>query len=342
MELLLINHPLDCPMCDKGGECPLQNQAMSTGRADSRFHEHKREYPKPINISSAGAAGPRAVCALPALHPVLRGDRRRQVHRPDEPQRRRRDQRLPRRGVRAAAGEGDDGDVPFNSYFSGNTVQICPVGALTGCPVPVPGPAVRPRVELRRCASTAPPAARSAPTTAGARSCAGWRARTRRSTRSGTATRAGGASVRDRLRPDDHPEGARRGDRRTARGVLERGHRVAAEGLRNARDGAHGVGVLTGGRLTVEDAYAYAKFARIVLRTNDIDFRSRPRLGGGDEPSWRPPSPARPRSRTRTSTPLPRSSSSAWSRRRSHRSSSCGCASSTASASCRSSPSRRS
>ena len=52
MELLLINHPLDCPMCDKGGECPLQNQAMSTGRADSRFHEHKREYPKPITISS--------------------------------------------------------------------------------------------------------------------------------------------------------------------------------------------------------------------------------------------------------------------------------------------------
>ena len=52
MELLLINHPLDCPTCDKGGECPLQNQAMSTGRADSRFHEHKREYPKPINISS--------------------------------------------------------------------------------------------------------------------------------------------------------------------------------------------------------------------------------------------------------------------------------------------------
>src|SRR5688572_23075160 len=52
MELLLINHPLDCPMCDKGGECPLQNQAMSTGRTDTRFVEQKREYPKPINISS--------------------------------------------------------------------------------------------------------------------------------------------------------------------------------------------------------------------------------------------------------------------------------------------------
>src|SRR5262245_61304296 len=52
MELLLMNHPLDCPMCDKGGECPLQNQAMSTGRTDSRFHEEKRTYQKPINISS--------------------------------------------------------------------------------------------------------------------------------------------------------------------------------------------------------------------------------------------------------------------------------------------------
>src|ERR1044071_8954810 len=49
MELLLANHPLDCPTCDKGGECPLQNQAMSNGRADSRFQEHKREYQKPIH-----------------------------------------------------------------------------------------------------------------------------------------------------------------------------------------------------------------------------------------------------------------------------------------------------
>jgi NADH-quinone oxidoreductase subunit G len=52
MELLLINHPLDCPVCDKGGECPLQNQAMSNGRADSRFREAKRTFPKPVAISS--------------------------------------------------------------------------------------------------------------------------------------------------------------------------------------------------------------------------------------------------------------------------------------------------
>jgi NADH-quinone oxidoreductase subunit G len=52
MEFLLINHPLDCPVCDKGGECPLQNQAMTNGRPVSRFEDVKRTYPKPINISS--------------------------------------------------------------------------------------------------------------------------------------------------------------------------------------------------------------------------------------------------------------------------------------------------
>src|SRR3954469_7793511 len=52
MELLLINHPLDCPVCDKGGECPLQNQAMSGGQADSRFRGVKRTFAKPISISS--------------------------------------------------------------------------------------------------------------------------------------------------------------------------------------------------------------------------------------------------------------------------------------------------
>src|SRR3978361_463126 len=51
MELLLITPPLDCPVCDKGGECPLQNQAMSNGQADSRFHDVKRTYPKPIKVS---------------------------------------------------------------------------------------------------------------------------------------------------------------------------------------------------------------------------------------------------------------------------------------------------
>jgi NADH-quinone oxidoreductase subunit G len=52
MEFLLINHPLDCPVCDKGGECPLQNQAMSNGRSETRFVDVKRTFPKPIRIST--------------------------------------------------------------------------------------------------------------------------------------------------------------------------------------------------------------------------------------------------------------------------------------------------
>src|SRR5699024_4069258 len=52
MEFLLINHPLDCPVCDKGGECPLQNQAMTDGRSTSRFIDAKRTFPKPVKIST--------------------------------------------------------------------------------------------------------------------------------------------------------------------------------------------------------------------------------------------------------------------------------------------------
>src|SRR4051812_45992044 len=118
MELLLINHPLDCPTCDKGGECPLQNQAMSNGRADSRFHEEKRTFPKPIAISS-NVLLDRERCVLcqrcTRFSEQIAGD-------PFID--------LLERGALQQIGTSDE--VPFQSYFSGNTVQICPVGALTG------------------------------------------------------------------------------------------------------------------------------------------------------------------------------------------------------------------
>src|SRR4051812_30739982 len=118
MELLLINHPLDCPVCDKGGECPLQNQAMSNGRADSRFHEKKRTFPKPIAISS-NVLLDRERCVLcqrcTRFSEQIAGD-------PFID--------LLERGALQQIGTSDE--VPFQSYFSGNTVQICPVGALTG------------------------------------------------------------------------------------------------------------------------------------------------------------------------------------------------------------------
>ena len=120
LELLLANHPLDCPVCDKGGECPLQDQAYSHGPGESRFVEEKRHYEKPIPISDLVLLD-RERCILcdrctrfadevagdPLIHFTSRGNNTHIATYPDE---------------------------PFSSYFSGNTVQICPVGALTAKP----------------------------------------------------------------------------------------------------------------------------------------------------------------------------------------------------------------
>ncbi len=120
MEYLLINHPLDCPVCDKGGECPLQNQAMSNGRGESRFSATggvKRTFPKPINIS-AQVLLDRERCVLCArctrFSEQIAGD-------PFIA--------LIERGALQQVGIYEK--QPFESYFSGNTIQICPVGALT-------------------------------------------------------------------------------------------------------------------------------------------------------------------------------------------------------------------
>ena len=120
LELLLANHPLDCPVCDKGGECPLQDQAFSHGPGESRYLEEKRHYEKPIPISDLVLLD-RERCILcdrctrfadevagdKLIHFVQRGNETQVMTFPDE---------------------------PFSSYFSGNTVQICPVGALTAEP----------------------------------------------------------------------------------------------------------------------------------------------------------------------------------------------------------------
>lgn len=120
IEMLLANHPLDCPVCDKGGECPLQDQAFSHGPGESRFVEEKRHYEKPIPISELVLLD-RERCILcdrctrfadevagdPLIHFISRGNNTQVQTFPDE---------------------------PFSSYFSGNTVQICPVGALTAKP----------------------------------------------------------------------------------------------------------------------------------------------------------------------------------------------------------------
>ncbi|MFE3933925.1 NADH-quinone oxidoreductase subunit G, partial [Streptomyces goshikiensis] len=257
MELLLINHPLDCPVCDKGGECPLQNQAMSHGQSDSRFDGKKRTYEKPVAISTQVLLD-RERCVLCArctrFSTQVAGDPMIE---------------LLERGAlqQVGIGEGD----PFESYFSGNTIQICPVGALTSAAY---------RFRSRPFDLVSSPSV--------CEHCAGGCA-TRTDHRRGKVLRrlaAEDPEVNEEWICDKGRFGfryAQRPDRLTtplvrgSDGVLAPASwpealEAAAAGLAAARGRA---GVLTGGRLTVEDAYAYAKFARVVLDTNDIDFRAR-------------------------------------------------------------------
>lgn len=259
MELLLINHPLDCPICDKGGECPLQNQALKHGRAESRFRDQKRTFAKPVSVSSQVLLD-RERCVLcqrcTRFSKQIAGDPFLE---------------LLERGAVQQIGIAEQ--QPFQSYFSGNTIQICPVGALTSAAyrfrsrpfdlISTPG-------VCEHCSS-------------GCATRTDWRRgkvqrrlagedpevneewicdKGRFAFRYATATdRFARPMVREagQLRPASWTEALR----------------VAADGLTKARDD-RGAAVLPGGRLTLEDAYAYAKFARVALRTNDVDYRSRP------------------------------------------------------------------
>ncbi|MDH5294145.1 MAG: NADH-quinone oxidoreductase subunit NuoG, partial [Acidimicrobiia bacterium] len=117
LEFLLANHPLDCPVCDKGGECPLQDQAMAYGPGESRFVEEKRHYEKPVPISDLVLLD-RERCILCArctrFSDEISGD-----------------PLIEFKDRGNATQVNTFPDLPFSSYFSGNTVQICPVGALT-------------------------------------------------------------------------------------------------------------------------------------------------------------------------------------------------------------------
>ncbi|SCG63122.1 NADH-quinone oxidoreductase subunit G [Micromonospora halophytica] len=275
MELLLVNHPLDCPMCDKGGECPLQNQAMSTGRTDSRFHEHKREYEKPMSISTQVLLD-RERCVLcqrcTRFSEEIAGDKFIDLMGRSSAE----EINIYRDDAYGAEPGDDSGDVPFNSYFSGNTVQICPVGALTGTQY---------RFRARPFDLVSTPSV-CEHCSAGCAQRTDWR-------RGKVLRRLAGddPQVNEEWNCDKGRWGfqyTRAFDRLTTPLVRDEHSGElreaswsealtrAAEGLRAARDGGQGTAVLTGGRLTVEDAYAYAKFARVALHTNDIDFRARP------------------------------------------------------------------
>ena len=255
MELLLGNHPLDCPVCDKGGECPLQNQAMSNGRPDARLDGYKRTFEKPISISSSVLLD-RERCVLCARctrfseqiasDPFIT---------------------LNERGALQQVGiyEND----PFKSYFSGNTVQICPVGALTGASY---------RFRARPFDLISTPSA--------CEHCASGCDMRTDVRRGKTLRRLAGddASVNEEWNCDKgrwafkyvtavdrltHPL-VRNSEGELVQASWPEALAAAAAGLKGKR-----AAVITGGRVTTEDAYGYSKFARIALGTNDIDYRAR-------------------------------------------------------------------
>ncbi len=256
MEFLLINHPLDCPVCDKGGECPLQNQAMTAGRAESRFEIEKRTFPKPLELSTEILLD-RERCVECArctrFSEEIAGDPFIELL-----------ERGAKQQVGIASGE------PFNSYFSGNTVQICPVGALTSSAYRFrsrPFDLVSVPTTCEHCAS-------------------GCSLRT--DYRRETVMRR--LAWEDPLVNEDwncdkgrfafaylkqnrltQPK-VKNSEGKQLDALWPDAIDFAVKGLK-AAEGK--VAVLLGGRLTMEDAYAYSKFARLALDTNDIDFRNR-------------------------------------------------------------------
>ncbi|MFV0634031.1 NADH-quinone oxidoreductase subunit G [Demequina sp.] len=288
MELLLINHPLDCPVCDKGGECPLQNQAMSHGRPESRFIDVKRVFEKPLALSSEILLD-RERCVLcqrcTRFSKEIAGDAfidlqnrgaMQQIGTFDEDV-------LNFDGYEpiGVAAEDESGKA-FSSYFSGNTVQICPVGALTSAAyrfrsrpfdlVSSPGisehdssgAAIRTdhrRGKILRRLADNDPVVNEEWITDKDRFAFSWQNLSDRLTR--PLVRGEDGVLHEASWPDALARAAQ-------------GLRAAAGRTGTAADKkAKGVGVLPGGRVTLEDAYAYQKFARVALGTNDVDVRTR-------------------------------------------------------------------
>lgn len=312
MEFLLINHPLDCPICDKGGECPLQNQAMSEGRESSRFIDAKRTYRKPLKLTSqilldrercilcqrcvrfgkeiagdpfldlqgrGGGTAPTEhhhfmgeqvgsfdTAVLDYFNPQAKDNVKAGISGP-----------YGQEGIIGSFNEGDlapnDRDVSgraFASYFSGNIIQICPVGALTSNDY-------RFRARPFDLVSTA----------------------------SVTEHDASGSAIRVDIRrgevlrrlagndPEVNEEWITDKDRFAFKWsgvqrlntpfVRENGQLVptswsdALDRVHRALAGLSGnqVGFLPGGRLSFEDAWAWSKFARLVVGSDSIDMRSR-------------------------------------------------------------------
>jgi NADH-quinone oxidoreductase subunit G len=258
LELLLINHPLDCPMCDKGGECPLQDQTLAHGPGETRFLETKRRYEKPIKISETVLLD-RERCVLCArctrFSNEIAGDPFIELFE---------------RGALEQVAIYED--EPYESHFSGNVVQICPVGALTS-------PSYRFQARPFDLSSS----------DGVCNHCAAG-CNLRIDARRGLVTRQlarDNDDVNEAWNCDRGrygfayaqspnrvliPHLAEDGKLRTA--SWSEALRRAADGIRAAK--AKGVGVLVGGHLTDQDAYALQKLARVALGTNNVDARAWP------------------------------------------------------------------
>ncbi len=272
LEMLLINHPLDCPVCDKGGECPLQDQTMAYGPGESRFVEEKRHFPKPIPISELVHLD-RERCILcdrctrfadeiagdPLIDFTERGNETQVLTFPGE---------------------------PFSSYFSGNTVQICPVGALTAAPYRFkarPWDLAQTESTCTTCAVGCRIAIQSSrnelvrclgvdidPVNHGwlcdkgrfAYGSVGSPERVTRPMQARSGGRVADIAEVEPMRNFEPSDWARALD-------------AVAAAIKTARPGA--IAVLGGARGTNEDAYAWSKLARTVLGTNHVDAQ----LGDG-------------------------------------------------------------
>jgi NADH-quinone oxidoreductase subunit G len=253
LEFLLINHPLDCPICDRAGECPLQDQTYAHGPGSSRYVEPKRTYEKALEISELVVLD-RERCVLcwrcVRFCEEIAGDQFIQL-------------------VDRGAGTQilTFSDEPFDSYFSGNTVQICPVGALLSRPYRF----VSRPWDLDTSPSVCAYCAVGCPIS-----------NEERSEKIVRCQAMPNENVNDFWICDKGRYGfhyVNSDDRletplvRNDSGEFDTagwGAAIAriAEGVKEKR-----VGVIAGAHLTIEDAYAIARLARKDLQTKDVDSR---------------------------------------------------------------------
>jgi len=265
LEFLLINHPLDCPMCDKGGECPLQDQSMEHGQGESRFVDQKRRYDKPVAVSSLVLLD-RERCVLCArctrFSEQISGDPFIELFE---------------RGALEQVAIYED--EPYHSYFSGNVIQICPVGALTSTDY---------RFKAR------PFDTRSAKSVCG--QCAGGCNQTVQSRRGEIQRQLArtNMAVNEAWDCDKGRFGFRllTDDSRITTPLVRTGNDLveatwaqallaARKAITDAQEAGPGrVAVIAGGRLADEDAYALSKFTRTVLGSDDLDFRTTAEVAG--------------------------------------------------------------